>query len=107
MSPYVTLETISDTVCDVDTKANHIVEALKHMLANQAGTYAMLRDVLTAVTVEEPEDSEFMGTFKAMLVETRKQTEEMTALRAELRDLPAAMEQAIASGLRRFEEMER
>jgi len=107
MPPSVTLETISDTVCDVDTKANHIVEALKHMLANQAGTHAMLRDVLAAVTVEEPEDSEFMATFKAMLVETRKQTEEMTALRAELRDLPAAMEQAIAAGLRRFEEMER
>jgi hypothetical protein len=31
----------------------------------------------------------------------------MTALRAELRDLPAAMEQAIAAGLRRFEQMER
>jgi tRNA C32,U32 (ribose-2'-O)-methylase TrmJ len=107
MAAYVTLETISDTVCDVDTKASHIVESLKHMLANQAGTYAMLRDVLAAVSVEEPDDSEFMVTFKAMLAETRKQTEEMTALRAELRDLPAAMEQAIASGLRRFEQMER
>ena len=107
MPAYVTLETISDSVCDVDTKASHIVESLKHMLANQAGIYAMLRDVLAAVSVEEPDDSAFMDTFKAMLAEMRKQTEEMTALRAELRDLPAAMEQAIASGLRRFEQMER
>jgi tRNA C32,U32 (ribose-2'-O)-methylase TrmJ len=107
MPAYVTLETINDTVYDVDTKASHIVEGLKHMLANQAGTYAMLRDVLAAVSVEEPDDSSFMDTFKAMLAETRKQTEEMTALRAELRDLPAAMEKAIASGLRRFEQMER
>ena len=107
MPAYVTLETISDTVCDVDTKTSHIVEGLKHMLASQAGTYTMLRDVLAAVSVEEPDDSRFMDTFKAMLTETRKQTEEMTALRAELRDLPAAMEKAIASGLRRFEQMER